>query len=111
MANAQSRRHRPDDGCCPDAKFDRRGSLSAWPGASALFGVTVDNPSDHKASDQSGVETSVPLRRKTLTHLLIGPARDVRDPQVFHSLSLVAFLAWVGLGSDGLSSSCYGPEE
>jgi amino acid transporter len=24
---------------------------------------------------------------------------------------LVAFLAWVGLGSDGLSSSCYGPEE
>jgi hypothetical protein len=27
------------------------------------------------------------------------------------SLPLVAFLAWVGLGSDGLSSSCYGPEE
>ncbi|MGO9453376.1 MAG: APC family permease [Candidatus Binataceae bacterium] len=26
-------------------------------------------------------------------------------------MSLVAFLAWVGLGSDGLSSSCYGPEE
>ena len=24
---------------------------------------------------------------------------------------LVAFLAWVGLGADGLSSSCYGPEE
>src|SRR6185436_4534412 len=23
----------------------------------------------------------------------------------------VAFLAWVGLGADGLSSSCYGPEE
>ena len=22
-----------------------------------------------------------------------------------------AFLAWVGLGADGLSSSCYGPEE
>ncbi|MBI3798581.1 MAG: APC family permease, partial [Deltaproteobacteria bacterium] len=28
-----------------------------------------------------------------------------------HRVSLVAFLAWVGLGSDGLSSSCYGPEE
>jgi len=42
---------------------------------------------------------------------LIGPARDLRDPHLFHSLSLVAFLAWVGLGSDGLSSSCYGPEE
>lgn len=24
---------------------------------------------------------------------------------------LIAFLAWVGLGADGLSSSCYGPEE
>ncbi len=42
---------------------------------------------------------------------LIGPPRDVRDPHIFHSLSLIAFLAWVGLGSDGLSSSCYGPQE
>ncbi len=49
--------------------------------------------------------------RRTLSDLLMGPARDVRDPNVFHNLSLVAFLAWVGLGSDGLSSSCYGPEE
>jgi amino acid transporter len=46
-----------------------------------------------------------------LAAVLIGPPRDVRDPGIFHSLSLVAFLAWVGLGSDGLSSSCYGPEE
>jgi len=30
---------------------------------------------------------------------------------IFHQMSLVAFLAWVGLGADGLSSSCYGPEE
>ena len=28
-----------------------------------------------------------------------------------HSLALVAFIAWVGLGADGLSSSAYGPEE
>ncbi len=49
--------------------------------------------------------------RRTLTGLIIGPPRDVRDPGIFHRLSLVAFLAWVGLGSDGLSSSCYGPEE
>lgn len=33
------------------------------------------------------------------------------DPRVFHNISLVAFFAWVGLGADGLSSSCYGPEE
>ena len=47
----------------------------------------------------------------SLGEKIIGPPRDVRDPRVFHSLSLIAFLAWVGLGSDGLSSSCYGPEE
>src|SRR5260370_12222080 len=48
--------------------------------------------------------------KRTLADLFIGPPRDVRDPGIFHSLSLIAFLAWVGLGSDGLSSSCYGPE-
>jgi amino acid transporter len=50
-------------------------------------------------------------RRRPLSQVLIGPPRDVRDPHIFHNLSLIAFLAWVGLGSDGLSSSCYGPEE
>jgi amino acid transporter len=49
--------------------------------------------------------------KRKLTDVIIGPPRDVRDPGIFHSLSLIAFLAWVGLGSDGLSSSCYGPEE
>src|ERR1700720_461259 len=49
--------------------------------------------------------------KRTLANVIIGPARDVRDPDIFENLSLVAFLAWVGLGSDGLSSSCYGPEE
>jgi amino acid transporter len=46
-----------------------------------------------------------------IRRLAIGEARDVRDPHVFHNLSLVAFFAWVGLGVDGLTSSCYGPEE
>ena len=49
--------------------------------------------------------------KRTLSQILIGPTRDVKDPNVFHNLSLIAFLAWIGLGSDGLSSSCYGPEE
>ena len=35
----------------------------------------------------------------------------MEDPGVFHRVSLVAFLAWVGLGADGLSSASYGPEE
>ncbi len=43
--------------------------------------------------------------------LLLGKPRDIEDPQVFHSISLIAFLAWVGLGADGLSSSAYGPDE
>ncbi len=42
---------------------------------------------------------------------LVGRPRNVEDPGVFHHVSLVAFLAWVGLGADGLSSSSYGPEE
>jgi len=46
-----------------------------------------------------------------IRRLIIGPPRDVNDPQIFHHLSLVAFFAWVGLGADGLSSSAYGPEE
>src|SRR5215469_6128738 len=49
--------------------------------------------------------------KRTFGEILIGRARDVRDPAVFQHISLIAFLAWVGLGSDGLSSSCYGPEE
>jgi amino acid transporter len=43
--------------------------------------------------------------------VLLGGARDFRDRNIFHQLALTAFLAWVGLGSDGLSSSCYGPSE
>ena len=46
-----------------------------------------------------------------LRQVLLGKPRDVRDPGVFHRVSLVAFLAWVGLGADGLSSSAYGPDE
>jgi len=42
---------------------------------------------------------------------VLGRRRDPTDPSVFHQVSLVAFLAWVGLGADGLSSSAYGPDE
>ncbi|OHD65864.1 MAG: amino acid transporter [Spirochaetes bacterium RBG_13_51_14] len=43
--------------------------------------------------------------------LVMGNARSISDPGIFHKLTLIAFFAWVGLGADGLSSSCYGPEE
>ena len=48
---------------------------------------------------------------RRLKTFFIGGARDFRDHNIFHQLALSAFLAWVGLGSDGLSSSCYGPPE
>jgi amino acid transporter len=43
--------------------------------------------------------------------LLFGREKSLTDRNLFHSLSLIAVFAWVGLGADGLSSSCYGPEE
>ena len=43
--------------------------------------------------------------------VLIGKPRDLFDKSIFHTLALMPVLAWVGLGSDGLSSCAYGPEE
>jgi amino acid transporter len=54
--------------------------------------------------DDEGVSRS--LYRK-----IFGAPRDVNDPGIFHKLSLIPVLAWIGLGADGLSSSSYGPEE
>src|ERR1041384_4790655 len=50
-------------------------------------------------------------KRHPVKRLIFGKPKDPLDPKVFHQVSLVAFLAWVGLGSDGLSSAAYGPEE
>ncbi len=66
--------------------------------------------------DEFGLDTTPQLdKTPTLTGrvktILVGKPRDLTDHSIFHSLSLVAFLAWVGLGADGLSSSCYGPSE
>lgn len=46
-----------------------------------------------------------------LKHILIGDPLNPFNPQILRHVSLIAFLAWIGLGADGLSSSCYGPEE
>ncbi|HEY1661160.1 MAG TPA: APC family permease [Verrucomicrobiae bacterium] len=45
-----------------------------------------------------------------LKNLVIGRAWNLSDKNLFQNTSLIALLAWVGLGADGLSSSCYGPE-
>lgn len=52
-----------------------------------------------------------PTLFEKLKAFAIGKARSLHEPNLFHNISLIAFLAWVGLGADGLSSSCYGPEE
>ncbi len=46
-----------------------------------------------------------------IKHALIGSPHDINEPSIFHRLSLIPILAWIGLGADGLSSSSYGPEE
>ena len=46
-----------------------------------------------------------------LRGLILGGRKNLFDPKIHHQLALIAFFAWVGLGSDGLSSSSYGPEE
>ena len=51
------------------------------------------------------------MRSHKVRDLVLGRALDPLKTETRHSLALVAFLAWVGLGADGLSSSAYGPEE
>jgi len=52
----------------------------------------------------------MPIKEK-IKRLVIGNPLNPFNPQILRHVSLVAFVAWVGLGADGLSSSCYGPEE
>ncbi|PTB19683.1 amino acid transporter [Trinickia symbiotica] len=43
--------------------------------------------------------------------VLFGQPLNPLDPKTRHAIAVTPLLAWVGLGADGLSSSCYGPEE
>ena len=48
---------------------------------------------------------------RTISAALFGAPLDPFSSETRKHIALVAFLAWIGLGADGLSSSCYGPEE
>ncbi|AOY95609.1 amino acid transporter [Cupriavidus sp. USMAA2-4] len=50
-------------------------------------------------------------RQSKWWNLLAGQPLDPLAPGTRHAIAVVPLLAWVGLGADGLSSSCYGPEE
>ncbi|HXZ96087.1 MAG TPA: APC family permease [Burkholderiales bacterium] len=52
----------------------------------------------------------MPLIKK-LRKFIVGAPLDPLKPETRKNIVLIAFLAWVGLGADGLSSSAYGPEE
>jgi hypothetical protein len=54
---------------------------------------------------------SKPFSLRKLHNFLIGKSLDPLNPSTRSHIALAAFLAWIGLGADGLSSSCYGPEE
>lgn len=68
-----------------------------------LTAAKSEEPSDSMLPRESFADR---VQRK-----ILGERRDVTDPHALHNISLIAFLAWVGLGADGLSSSAYGPEE
>ena len=46
-----------------------------------------------------------------LRRVVIGAPLDPLSQTTRQHIALAAFIAWVGLGADGLSSSAYGPEE
>jgi hypothetical protein len=50
-------------------------------------------------------------RRSNWREIVLGKPRDILSPATYHAISLIALLAWVGLGADPLSSSAYGPDE
>jgi hypothetical protein len=52
----------------------------------------------------------MPGKRK-VTDIIFGAPLDPFNKETRRHVVLVAFLAWIGLGADGLSSSCYGPAE
>ncbi len=69
----------------------------------------MTNPQDPLDSPSTEPRSASAWQR--VWRFLIGSPRSLSDRSLFHRISLIPLLAWVGLGADGLSSSCYGPEE
>jgi len=90
----------------PHANSGQAGSSGAGTGG---------GQSDSSAVRELDPELEIPPERPSVTDkvktLLVGKPFNLADHRVYQHISLVAFLAWVGLGADGLSSSCYGPAE
>jgi amino acid transporter len=78
------------------------GGASAEPPHPKVSGVGEDIPSS---------EDMRPTLSEKVKTFIVGKPRNLADESLFRHISLIAILAWVGLGADGLSSSCYGPPE
>ncbi len=50
-------------------------------------------------------------QKRRVRDVVFGPPRDPLAPETREHIALIAFLAWIGIGADGLSSSAYGPAE
>jgi amino acid transporter len=83
------------------------------PGAAPQSSAAAPSPAPPPPApepEESADEERPSLARR-LRRLIVGRPRDLAERGLFHRLALIPFLAWVGLGADGLSSSAYGPEE
>lgn len=48
---------------------------------------------------------------RKIKHIIFGAPHNPLNVETRKHISLIALLAWIGLGADGLSSSVYGPEQ
>ena len=62
-------------------------------------------------STESTASNETPSLMQRIVRAITGGPKHLKDPHLFHKISLIPILAWIGLGADGLSSSAYGPEE
>src|SRR5262245_31617137 len=99
-----SRHAFPDRGRSPLVPPYSSGTARARPVLAMAPDPAPPEPDSRSPDDEPSI-----LRRGW--RFIIGAPRSLYDRQLFRRLSLIPFLAWVGLGADGLSSSAYGPEE
>src|SRR5438105_10759514 len=97
----------PSDGSLPAAASDDE----ARPQLPVADHGALAGPTVHEVYGDHEVPPDEPTVTEQVKTLLVGKPFNLADQRVYQHISLAAFLAWVGLGADGLSSSCYGPAE
>ena len=98
------------------AGFMHNAAPPRWGGLSHQAMIDNNTPTDFgsvRPPQNAGAPILTPVQRvlRRLRHIVLGRPKDPFAPETRQHITLIAFLAWVGLGADGLSSSCYGPEE